>query len=116
MSSVTHSRTVCLYEMVKGTKDFTFYGVYETGSTLKDVRSIEEIVLSSDQTWNMETRTKYISNSITSVKVSLVVVLDISLQHWTIISIAGCKLIAVRSNVTLFHHAFHHVSSNQELF
>lgn len=63
-------RTVCLYEMMNGTKDLEFFGLYETASTLKDVKSIAKIALGSGQTWDMETQTKYMANSITSVKVS----------------------------------------------
>lgn len=57
--------------MVDGTKDMRFYGLYETGTTLKDVQSIAKIALASGQTWDMETRKKYMANSITAVKVSL---------------------------------------------
>ena len=81
-------RTVCSYEMRRETKDFAFYGLYETGSTLKDVKSVAEIATSSGQTWDKLTRTKYKANTITAVKVS-----EICKKSFTQYSAIVCQVI-----------------------
>lgn len=65
-------RTVNLYSITKpSTKEFSLYSKYRTGSTLKDMTSVVNIILESGQPWEKADKDKYMSNSITSVLVCI---------------------------------------------